>query len=237
MTDVDSGRWASAHSAEQRSWQLNVDWKEVPRETRAYEWGRHLKDVGLTLDDFKEQSVLDVGCGPTSILYFIDAERRVGIDPLADLYEQWNGHYGRPIELIESMAEAMPFNDAEFDTVFCINCIDHTKAPAAILAEIARVIKPGGRFVFHVDLDSPLRKLHKKVKKECGLAHPHSLRYGWVRERIEEHFTIVTEMQDPEVFRPSWATMRYEAYWDGVIYRLTKSERWRNHVWLLAIRN
>ncbi len=30
--------------------------------------------------------------------------------------------------------------------------------------------------------------------------------------------------------------MRYEAYWDGLIYRLTGSRTWMNHVWLVAHR-
>lgn len=233
MPEQHDSRWSIAQDVQREEWLQEEAWQSIPRERRRSEWDRHFTALGMPLAELDGLDVLDVGCGPTSVNYFSNARRRVGLDPLAETYRQWNGFYGEPIELVESMAESMPFSDGEFDVVVCVNCIDHASDPFAILRECARVVKTGGRFVFHVDLDSPLRKL---VKKDCRLAHPHSMHYREIRAQIERDFIIVNETRDPEVFRATRSQMRYEAYWDGLLYRLTKSDRWRNHMWLLATR-
>jgi SAM-dependent methyltransferase len=233
---VTRDRWRAASDLERDYW-ATQSWQDGPGERRLSEWERHLSSVGLSLSAFTDQHVLDVGCGPTGVVYFIEAERRVGIDPLADQYEQWNGYWGRPIELITSNAEAMPLADESFDTVFCVNCLDHTRNPAAVISEIARVLKPGGTLVLHVDLDSPLRKLHKRVRPHAGVMHPHSLTHDWLHAHLVEPFDIKTMQRDPHVFQATRAQMRYEAFWDGLFYRLTRgSHIWINHVWLRAER-
>ncbi|RNF84271.1 class I SAM-dependent methyltransferase [Montanilutibacter psychrotolerans] len=41
-------------------------------------------------------------------------------------------------------AAALPFADASFDGVICLEVLEHVAAPATVAAEIARVLKPGG---------------------------------------------------------------------------------------------
>jgi ubiquinone/menaquinone biosynthesis C-methylase UbiE len=230
-------RWRRSISGEQADWDASA-WLAMPAARRRSEWCRHLEELGLSLDGFRGQRVLEVGCGPTGIVYFIDAERRVGLDPLGDFYARWNGHFGPPIELVSAKAEAMPFDSASFDTVFCTNCLDHTEDAPAVLAEIARVLRPSGLLVVHVDLDSPLRKLHKLVKpRTAGALHPLSLSYGWLRSQLEQNFDVLQEHRDPEVFRLTRSQIRYEAYWDGLMYRLTRgAPMWINHAWMKAAR-
>ena len=45
-------------------------------------------------------------------------------------------------------AGRIPYADAMFDLAFADNVLEHLDAPAVVLAEIARVLKPGGVFVF-----------------------------------------------------------------------------------------
>jgi len=39
---------------------------------------------------------------------------------------------------------ALPFKDAVFDTVLCNEVLEHVPEPARLMAEVARVLKPGG---------------------------------------------------------------------------------------------
>jgi ubiquinone/menaquinone biosynthesis C-methylase UbiE len=227
--------WDRSLIVEKAEWKT-LAWQRMPAAQRLSEWERHVRDLGLSLSDFANDHVLDVGCGPTGIVYFMPAARRVGLDPLGEFYEQWNGFYGEPIELVASQAESMPFNDQSFDTVFCINCLDHSRDANAVIREIARVIKPRGRLVVHVDLDSPLRKLHKRIKKTCRELHPLSLTYAWLQRELDPHFHIDREHRDAETFRANKANIRYEAFWDGLMYRLTRSGTWMHHIWLTAHR-
>ncbi len=44
-------------------------------------------------------------------------------------------------------SDALPFDDENFDTVFCMNVIDFWENPSLHLQEIYRVLKPGGYFI------------------------------------------------------------------------------------------
>jgi SAM-dependent methyltransferase len=55
-------------------------------------------------------------------------------------------------------AQRLPFADAAFDTVLAAEMLEHIPDPNACVAEIARVIKPGGRFLLTVPLVAPLHQ-------------------------------------------------------------------------------
>ena len=59
--------------------------------------------------------------------------------------------------MIEAPAESLPFEDDSFDTVALTLVLCTVPDPPAALREIARVLKPGGRFLFleHVRADEP----------------------------------------------------------------------------------
>jgi ubiquinone/menaquinone biosynthesis C-methylase UbiE len=64
---------------------------------------------------------------------------------------------GRTAEVVAAPAERLPFEDQHFDTVVGTLVLCTIPDPAGALAEAARVLKPGGRFLFleHVRAESP----------------------------------------------------------------------------------
>jgi ubiquinone/menaquinone biosynthesis C-methylase UbiE len=66
------------------------------------------------------------------------------------------GRIGRQTDVVDAGAEALPFADASFDTVVCTLVLCTVPSPDRALAEIARVLAPGGRLLFieHVRADS-----------------------------------------------------------------------------------
>lgn len=62
-----------------------------------------------------------------------------------------------PVTVVEAPAEALPFADASFDTVALTLVLCTVAEPDRALVEIARVLKPGGRFLFleHVRAQEP----------------------------------------------------------------------------------
>ena len=62
-----------------------------------------------------------------------------------------------PVEIVDATAERLPFDDATFDTVTGTLVLCEADDPAVAVDEIARVLKPGGRYLFleHVRSDDP----------------------------------------------------------------------------------
>jgi len=60
-------------------------------------------------------------------------------------------------ELVQAAAEELPFEDASFDYVACTMVLCTAPDPDQALTEIARVTKPGGKFLFleHVRSEDP----------------------------------------------------------------------------------
>jgi ubiquinone/menaquinone biosynthesis C-methylase UbiE len=77
--------------------------------------------------------------------------------PMASQLREKAAALDRPVEVVEAPAEALPFADDSFDTVALTLVLCTVPDPDAALAEIARVLRPGGRFLFleHVRADDP----------------------------------------------------------------------------------
>jgi ubiquinone/menaquinone biosynthesis C-methylase UbiE len=94
--------------------------------------------------------MLDIGCG-TGIQLVANLARlpRLGAVGL-DLHEEMLGvarSKTTEIEWVHGDSSALPFDDGEFDYVSAQLCFHHFQHKQRALAEAARVLAPGGRFV------------------------------------------------------------------------------------------
>jgi SAM-dependent methyltransferase len=97
--------------------------------------------------------VLDFGCGTgygTASLADV-AEHITGVDIAPDAVEHAEQHYQREnlaFRAIGSIEDTdLPFDDASFDVVVSFQVIEHVEAVDRYLAEIRRVLRPGGLFL------------------------------------------------------------------------------------------
>jgi ubiquinone/menaquinone biosynthesis C-methylase UbiE len=119
--------------------------------TRRYMMVRRFREVLARADLAPGQRVLDLGCGwAYGTLWARAAGCRVaGVDLGMDQL-RWARRAladGTTLGLTNANAKALPFRDASFDRAFSVEMMEHVFRPdrEAVLAEIARVLKPGGR--------------------------------------------------------------------------------------------
>ncbi len=94
--------------------------------------------------------VLDIACGAGFLSgYLAERGHRVtGIDQSAESLAVAAERDPRSTYRVAD-AYALPFADASFDIVCAMDLLEHVDDPARVIAEAARVLRPGGRFFFH----------------------------------------------------------------------------------------
>src|SRR5207249_5634381 len=124
-------------------------------------WRERLVSV---LDAGSEDVVLDVATG-TGLVARAIAERYgcrvVGLDRSADMLSAAaarNGH----MPLVRGRAERLPFPDESFDHLTFTYLLRYVDDPAAVMRELARVVRPGGR-IAALDFGVPTNPLLRTV--------------------------------------------------------------------------
>lgn len=135
--------------------------------TNRYGWQRWMFDQ-LVLPPAGR--VLEVGCGPGRL--WLDNHERIpaGWDiTLADFSPgmlaeaRQNLHDLRPFRFEVADAQALPFADAAFDAVIANHMLYHVPDRPRALAELRRVLRPGGHFYAATNGEAHLRELRELV--------------------------------------------------------------------------
>jgi len=111
------------------------------------QYGRWRRAAVRHLDVARGGRVLDVATGTGLVARDIAAStgaRVVGLDQSAGMLQQARR---RGVALVAGSAEALPFPDATFDGLAFTYLLRYVDDPQAVLAELARVVRPGGRII------------------------------------------------------------------------------------------
>jgi 2-polyprenyl-6-hydroxyphenyl methylase / 3-demethylubiquinone-9 3-methyltransferase len=103
--------------------------------------------------------VLDVGCGAGFLSNHLAREGFdvTGVDASRDSLDVAARHdVSGTARYLLGDALALPFPAASFDVVCAMDFLEHVEDPAAVVAEISRVLKPGGLFFFHTFNRNPV---------------------------------------------------------------------------------
>jgi 2-polyprenyl-6-hydroxyphenyl methylase/3-demethylubiquinone-9 3-methyltransferase len=111
---------------------------------------RKFKELGVAP---KGKTALEVGCGGGILTEEIARMgfTTTGVDPSQGSLVTARKHAeanGLDITYEHSSGESLPYADASFDVIFCCDVLEHVRDLPKVIAEINRVLKPGGTFVF-----------------------------------------------------------------------------------------
>ncbi|WP_428627983.1 class I SAM-dependent methyltransferase [Sphingopyxis sp.] len=132
--------------------------------------------------------VLELGCGGGINMEFYVSERVTsftGLDPSPELLAMSRAAAqarGMTADIQGGVGEAMPFADARFDTVVTTFTLCSVAEQAAVLAEIRRVLRPGGTALFLEHGAAPdagvakwqrrIEPVWKRIGGNCHLTRP-----------------------------------------------------------------
>jgi ubiquinone/menaquinone biosynthesis C-methylase UbiE len=130
---------------------------EELRDRRAAETLQQLRRL-LTLTG--EERVLDVGTGAGALAIALAQFVRevVGVDIVPELLEEGRKRAPANVELVEADATALPFERGSFDLVCTARALHHVPRPELVLAEMNRVVRPGGTMLV-IDQLAPIDSL------------------------------------------------------------------------------
>lgn len=197
----------------QREWVNEFKKEEVRTKVNTY-WNkyRHLDEIKKTCKFKKNTTVLDVGCGISSVLHFVDGDK-YGIDPLGDEYNKIYS-YPNDCNIKKGFSEDIQHPDNFFDVVFCTNALDHVTDPVKSIDEIHRVLKPDGFFILAVEI------FNKAIKRDN--AHPHSFTKEYTHNLIKNKFEVVKTK---------------ETKWIGIINYVNGARTGENKEFMLFLKN
>ncbi len=173
---TDRARWREAQEYEQAWWQAR-EGAVNPEFYRNYARAvREEVSPWITLDEGTR--IVEVGSGAAGIVTGLPGER-TATDPLENYYGSVPTFVaGRDpaVRYLAAQGEALPLPDGAFDLALCDNVLDHCENPQQVLAEVRRVLRPGGVFWLRVHVyhrwGAFVRHVAERFRVDAG--HPHT---------------------------------------------------------------
>jgi ubiquinone/menaquinone biosynthesis C-methylase UbiE len=157
-------------------------WDESPL-VRSLYWRRF--DVCLRLcKAAPDERVLDFGCGTGVFLPSLSARFSTvfGVDLKLDIARRLVKRFALAnVTLLGGDARRLPFEDRFFGAVFAVSVLEHFREPTQPLAEIARVLKPGGELIVSSPTENVIYKAGRKV-------------FGYVKPK--DHYSTADDVRE-----------------------------------------
>ncbi len=228
-TDPDIGPQVSARA--------NRSWWDAEAAAYYVEHGAFLGDADLRwcpegvtedqaqlLGDVGDRDILELGCGAGQGARFLRTRgaRAVGCDVSGGQLAQsrlLDARTGVTVPVVQADVQRLPFADGAFDLVVsAFGAVPFVADSAGVMREVARVLRPGGRFVFSAT--HPTRWAFPDDPGPAGLTvrqsyfdrTPYVERSGGVTTYVEHHRTLGDRVRElvgaglalTDLIEPEW---------------------------------
>jgi ubiquinone/menaquinone biosynthesis C-methylase UbiE len=132
-------------------------------------------EAGAVIEIARGKDVLEVGCGTGLVLSRVAqvARRAEGVDLSPGMLAHARE---RGLRVREGDATKLPFDDASFDVVYAFKVLAHVPDVDRAIAEMVRVVRPGGHVLVEVYNRHSLRWISRAIggARRIGVQHDES---------------------------------------------------------------
>ena len=153
----------------------------------------HLARYSFAVSLAKGKKILDIACGEGYGSYHLSkvAAEVVGVDINAETIAYAASKYiASNLRFAEGNAVQLPLPDQYFDVVVSFETIEHLEQQQQMLAEIKRVLTPGGILII-----STPNKVHSEMQQHKNLFHEKELTREEFADLLKDQFTQVHLLQ------------------------------------------
>ncbi|HEX8217191.1 MAG TPA: class I SAM-dependent methyltransferase [Allosphingosinicella sp.] len=161
--------------------------------------------VMVELDPKPGETVLEIGFGGGGLIQALLSRgvRSIGADVSQAMVRRAESRFGGRAAVVRASVEALPFGDREADKAASVNNIYFWPDPAAGMAELARVVRPGGLLAIAFEPPEELAKWpgheygfrlwsEAEVRSLMEAAGFERVRTVWGTGRKPDHFLCLT---------------------------------------------
>jgi len=180
----------------QTGWKVSADLENLPKRLAA----SGAVKIRVKLGSISVGKVLDIATGSGDFIDTLmkalkDYDCFVGIDiSKKDLESAKKRFRDQPVKLMEMNAESLEFDDNSFDTVCMAYSLHHLDRIEKVLAEMRRVLKPGGNLIIQEEFCDG---------KQTGAQKANILQHAWEAQIDsllgETHKTTFTKHRIEEI--------------------------------------
>ncbi len=111
---------------------------------------RRVEVIFKLLDLRADDPVLEVGCGAGNVIERASSGRLFGVDLSTSILTKAKRQLGLQVYLFQGDAQNLPCRSEAFQHVICSEVLEHLLDPSVAIAEMERVLKPGGSAVISI---------------------------------------------------------------------------------------
>jgi SAM-dependent methyltransferase len=137
-------------------WSFSTEWEAHFRSGLFRTWGwtveervrQFFQETGTEADWCKGKLILDAGCGNGQLSEGLSrlGATVVAMDYSTSVFAAERARQSSTVSFVRGDLQAPPFENDTFDLVVSNGVLHHTRSTSATFREVARLVKPGGRF-------------------------------------------------------------------------------------------